>query len=144
MQSAAQLREREDVAKQNPGRKEFSDPTDYRLEGPLGRLRVSMEISESAFQAGVRWRDIYLTYLRSIGCPTPYGSADGEIDLSDEVCEAAKVNFERGRKILESLGKRVFHAVNALTVFEDPSELGDFAFTVKAAKRGLDELSQKL
>ncbi len=136
------MRERHTLAEYQPHRRNATSPTDERLESPLGRLRIGVEISEASYQAAIKWRDIYLTYLRSIGSPSPYGL--DVIEFSDEDCEKAKELFMRGQKILNDMGRRVFHAVNAIAVFEEPEDLGDPAFTLQAAKRGFDALAEKL
>ena len=38
-------------------------------------------------------------------------------------------------------GKRVFHAVNSIAVYEEPESLGDQEFTIAAAKIGLTALA---
>ena len=38
-------------------------------------------------------------------------------------------------------GKRVFHAVNSIAVYEEPESLGDQQFTYTAAKIGLTALA---
>jgi hypothetical protein len=53
-----------------------------------------------------------------------------------------KRKYMAGVKLLEACGKRVLHAVNAVAVFEEPEELGDFEFTARAAKTGLAALAQ--
>lgn len=128
MQLASALRERNFI------------PQDY-AECPLGRLAADGKISRAEYQAGVAWRTIYLKYLQSIGAPQPYGSSDN-IEMSDSECETFAQSCKRGREILLALGKRVFHAVNAIVVYEDPDSLGDFEFTAAAAQRGLAALAK--
>lgn len=108
---------------------------------PLGRLFACGKISEAEYQAGVRWRESSLGYLASIEAPSPYGR--GTEDIPDDVCERYAQEYAIGRAILESEGKRVFHAVSAIVVYEEPEELGDFAFTSAAAKIGLAALALK-
>lgn len=109
-------------------------------ECPLGRLAKSGKISREEYQAGVIWRTTYLGYLQSMGAPQPYGSH--QIDLDDDDCEKFAKAHKRGCKILNALGKRVFHAVNAVAVFEDSEELGDFEFIASAAQKGLAALAR--
>lgn len=137
---SAEERLRAAVARNNPVREEFGDPIDPRLECSLGRARVRYDITEAEYQAGVKWRNVHAAYMRSITDPD---------DMSDDDCERAKAAYMRGVKILESQDiseryckrKRVLHAVNALAVFDEPEALGDMAFTVAAAKVGLQALS---
>lgn len=121
----------------NPGRDRNRAET---LECPLGRLFLAQKISSAEYQAGVKWRELYLHYLQSIGAPAPYGT-DSLDSMSDSICEELAASYKRGVKILTDHGKRVLHAVNAVAVFEEPEELGDFDFTAKAAKKGLAALA---
>lgn len=121
------------------GRIAFS-PQDWN-ECPLGRLATSGTITREEYQAGVKWRTIYLGYLHSIGAPQPYGSSH-QIDMDVDDCEHFAKSHKRGCELLNALGKRVFHAVNAVAVFEESEELGDFEFTAEAAKKGLAALAR--
>lgn len=141
MQLTASLRERDredfdriERASINPNRRGFPDPLDARLECPLGRLRVGGVITEVEYQAGVKWRTVFSGYLNSIQSPD---------EVSDDESSAAMRDFERALKLLEGQGKRVFHALNAVCVYEEPEELGDFEFTSGAAKIGLGVLASK-
>jgi hypothetical protein len=140
LNAALRERNREDFdrverASQNPNRRDFSDPLDSRLECPLGRIRVNKKITEEEYQAGVKWRTIHKAWKDSITHPE---------ELTDEQCEQAQEAFRRGLKILEAHGNRVYHAVNAIVVYEEPEELGDFEFTSSAAKIGLAALASAL
>jgi hypothetical protein len=119
---------------------EFS-PQDFKTS-PLGRLAHAGRITRAEYEAGVRWRDVYSGYLKSIGAPEPYGNSGGSLeDYTDALCENLAERYKAGVKILEACGKRVLHAVNAVAVFEEPEELGDFEFTAAAAKKGLAALA---
>ncbi len=110
-------------------------------KSPLGRLFQANRITQAEYLAGVRWREVYHSYLFAIESPDPFG---GDADqLSDDQCERIEEAFDIGRQILEALGKRVFHAVSAIVVYEEPEELGDFAFTSSAAQRGLAALAER-
>lgn len=141
MQLSAALRERNRIdydraltASESPHRRDFADPLDPRLECRLGRLRVSDQISEAEYLGGVKWRGVHQAYMHSIQSPE---------DLTDEQCELAVKAYERGRSIMKSQGERVLHAVNAIVVYEDPEELGDYQFTVTAARIGLSALASR-
>ena len=141
MQLNAALRERNRsdyeraiTASESPHRRDFDDPLDPRLECQLGRLRVSNQISEAEYQAGVKWRNAHQLYMHSIQSPD---------DMTDEQCEVALRAYERGRKELDGCGSRVLHAVNSITVYEDPEELGDYQFTITAARVGLSALAMR-
>lgn len=139
----------------NPHRRNADDPLDPRLESPLGRLAASGAITQREYDAGRRWQQIYSEYLRCIGAPFPFPGAIplspdeslvcGPMELpSDEECERWTRLFKHGRKLLEARGKRVFHAVNAIVVYEELEEYGDQAFKVSAAKVGLAALADHL
>lgn len=149
---------RSDIAKQQPHRRDLdeSDRLDEKAECPLGRLRLKGDITEAEYQAGVRWRNLYHSWLCSIGAPNPFPAAvdwggsfsEGQALLSqasdewdDERCEAIAKSFKIHEAVLKRLGIRVFHAVNAIAVYEEPEELGDFEFTTYAAKKGLAALA---
>lgn len=115
-------------------------------------MRIKGLISEVEYQAGIRWRNVYHKWLHSIGAPNPFPAAvdangsfgrqnpmdDGSID--DELAEAIQRSMRAGEKALKMQGARVFHAVNAVAVYEEPEELGDFDLTSAAAKKGLKAL----
>lgn len=125
-------RSRTRTALNNPKRRDFPDPLDPRLECTLGRVRADGQISEPEYNAGVKWRTAHAAYMHSIVSPD---------DLSDDDCERAAKGYKRGVAILEQRGKRVLHAVNAIAVFDEPEELGDFEYTLQAAKIGLSALA---
>lgn len=124
------------VALDQPHRRGAVDPLDPRLECPLGRLRLSGRITEAEYRAGCQWRGIYHRWLSSIGAPD-----HPPPDCSDEEAEAIARTFKIGERVLKALGPRVFHAVSAVAVYEEPEELGDFEFTAIAAKKGLTALA---
>lgn len=137
--AALRERDREDFdrierACVNPNRQGFTDPLDARLECPLGRLRVVGSITETEYQAGVKWRTVYTSYLHSIQNPD---------ECTHDDCDSAKAAYFRGLKLLEGQGKRILHALNAIAVFEEPEELGDFEFTSSAAREAMNVLASR-
>ncbi len=105
----------------------------------IGRLLELGKLSRSEFEAAKIWREIYLDYLASIGAP----GYERDEQMSDLRCEELRRRVYRGIEELKSkVGRRAFHAVNSLVVYEDPEELGDFDFTVEAAKKGLAHLAK--
>jgi hypothetical protein len=100
-------------------------------------MRLRGTITEAEYEAGFRWRNVYITWLRSIGAP---GYEDQ--DLDDELCEAIAKAMRAGEAILKALGPRVFHAVNAIAVYEEAEGLGDFERTAASAKKGLSALAE--
>jgi hypothetical protein len=113
---------------------------DQRNGSLLGRLRFERRITQAEYLAGDKWRKAYLDWIKSIEAPD---------EMSDEQCLAAKEKYLKGLRILEAQDatnkyekrKRVVHAVNAICVFEEPEELGDFKYTLRAARVGLSDLS---
>jgi hypothetical protein len=142
------------VASDQPHRRNSNDPLDPRNECPLGRLRLRNKITEAEYAAGCRWRTIYHNWLNSIGAPNPFPASVGigtgghtqelldSSGIDDEAAEMIAKAFKTGERELKKLGPRVFHAVNAIVVYEEPDELGDFEFTAMAAKKGLAALAQ--
>lgn len=112
---------------------EKNDPLNERLECPLGRLRLGGFLSEQEYEAGCRWRTIYENWLTAIEAPA---------DLSDEKAESYEKIFKIGQRALMKLGRRVFDSVNAIAVYEEPEELGDFEFTARTARTGLAALAE--
>ena len=126
-----------------PHRIDFDHPNDHRAECPLGRLRLRNIISEAEYQAGCRWREIYHNWLRSIYAPDPFGGGEQlepKEQWDDEMCEDIARAAKLGVSILKQQGTRVFHATNAIVVYEEPEELGED--TAMAAKVGLAALAR--
>jgi hypothetical protein len=149
------LRNRQDESRiaaaiKNPNRRDFADPLDPKLECNLGRLRARGKITEAEYLAGVRWREVYGEYLSAIGAPFPFCQSPAGYGLvspatpfmPDEICENLTATYKAGIRILEAKGKRVRDAVNAICVYDEPEELGDFEYTLKAARIGLADLSR--
>ena len=150
-------------ARDQPHRRHAVDPLDDRLECTLGRMRIKGLITEAEYNIGCRWRTIYHNWLCSIGAPNPFPSAiwgnlaqeplsDNDTLapgarssslLGDERDELFARSFKLWADVLKKLGPRVFHAVNAVAVYEEPEELGDFKYTAYAAKKGLAALAER-
>ena len=129
------------TAKNNNFRRNAEDPLDPRLESPLGRLAASGQITQREYEAGRNWQTIYTRYLRCIGAPSVGGGSEMP---SDDDCERSTLLFNKGRKLLEAKGKRVWHAVNAIAVYGEPDEYGDSEFRIAAARIGLVALADHL
>jgi hypothetical protein len=109
---------------------------------PLGGLLAAGRIPIDEYNAASQWRNAHLNYLHSIQ------SSD---DLTDEDCKRAADKYKEGVEILMNCGdrgkspyghsRRVFHAVCALATYEET--LGDFEYTVKAARVGFAALAKK-
>lgn len=141
------------AALDQPHRRHSPDPLDHRLECPLGRIFLQGAITEAEYNAGCRWRRIYYDWLMSIGAPSPFPAAIdldsvtiAQAPLTDDFdnqrAERAAKAFKTGEKILRAKGVRVFHAVNAIAVYEEPEELGDWEYTLAAARRGFSALAE--
>lgn len=128
----------EDALK-NPLRRRYEardiDPLDPRIESSLGRMLLDKRITEAEYAAGCRWRKIYENWLLCL---------EASSDLSDEDAEDFERRYKTGAAVLQKLGRRVFDSVNAVCVYEQPEELGDFEFTAEAARRGLHALADWL
>lgn len=127
-------RERERLAGSMPHRRGFADPLDPKLECPLGRLAARGIITRDELLAAEAWRNIHLAYLSYIQAPE---------EFDDALAEEIEHKYKRGLAILMDCGRRVFHAVSALAVYEDPEELGDFEYTSRAAKIGFAALAKR-
>ena len=142
LQTKLQDKNRLSAAEQNPLRAPSNDPLDHRLGDQLGRILLRGLINRQQYEAGHRWGEVYHQYLRCIGAPSLSGFSDAL--QSDDECERWTMLFRHGRKVLEEKGKRVFHAVNQIAVYEEPEEYGDSDFRIEAAKIGLTALAEKL
>lgn len=116
---------------------------DQRNGSLLGRLRFERRITHAEYIAGGKWCKAYLAWIKSIEAPE---------EMTQDECVSARKDYEKGLEILEGRTptqwgyqkrKRVVHAVNSVAVFEDPEELGDFEFTLKAARVGLQDLASQ-
>jgi hypothetical protein len=102
----------------------------------IGRLLEKGQLTRAEFETAKIWREIYTDYLMSIGAP----GYEPVVPMSDLRCEQVRERVYRGIAELKKVGRRSLHAINALVVYCDPEELGDFEFTVSAAKKGLAHL----
>jgi hypothetical protein len=164
-QQGIRERDRLKTALNNPRRRNLFDKTGSpidplrpELECTLGRLWLTGEISKDQYAAGVRWRELALRYLAIIGAPYPFARSTGFGDvvtsggefadiLSPDALdnlESTEKAYKRGVNVLMARGRRVFHAVQSIVVYEEPEELGDFDFTLHAAKIGLSEIAAKI
>lgn len=112
----------------------------------IGRLYEKGKITKAEFEAAKVWREVYRDYLASIGVPGYTKDLDGlghQINASDLRCEELKKRVYRGiEEVKKNVGRRGLHALNALVVYEEPEELGDFDYTVQAAKVAMSYLAK--
>lgn len=133
------------------------DPLRPELECTLGRIWLTGKISKEQYGAGVRWRELSIAYLAAIGAPYPFACSPSPevvttgrefLDILDQDAldniESTEAAYKRGVKVLMAKGRRVFHAVQSIVVYEEPEELGDFDFTLRAAQIGLSEIAAKI
>lgn len=107
-------------------------------KSPLALLFKRGLISEAEYLVGDTWRGIYLHYLASIGAPSPYG---GDVEAFTQAdCKSYADDVKKGNEAMDAIGRRTRHAVNAIAVYEDPEELGNFELTARAAQKGLAAL----
>lgn len=107
-------------------------------KSPLAVLFGRGQISHEEYLAGHEWRVLYLHYLASIGAPAPYG---GDVaSFTDAECQDYADKVARGHAAMDTVGRRAKHAVNAIAVYEEAEELGDFELTALAAQKGLAAL----
>lgn len=135
--SVVALRTREHIERDNraaelPHRRDYPDPTDKRIGGPLGRAAILGLISEREYEAGCDWGAVHSEYIESIKNPNEH---------TDEWCQRAAREYDKGVAILSKLPRRTFHAVMALACYGE--DWGDIEYTVAAAKAGLAALSDK-
>lgn len=113
--------------------------SDEATSSHIGRLLQKNKISQNEFRAGQDWRELYLTYLVAIGAP----GWESDKPLSDAKCEQVVGDVRRYCERITCLkGRRALHALNSITVYEDPEELGDFEFTTAAARAALTYLAE--
>jgi hypothetical protein len=165
-QQSIRERDRLQTAINNPKRRNLKDqdgnpidPLRPELECLLGRLWLTGKISKEQYAAGVRWRELSLRYLAIIGAPYPFARSTGFGDVvtsggefSDiiigvdawENLDSIEKAYKRGLDVLKAKGRRVFHAVQSVVVYEEPEELGDFEFTLYAVKVGLSEIAARI
>ncbi len=102
---------------------------DARLEHTVGRLFFEGTITATQYRAGLRYGELVLMYLESIGAPAPYGGDTGA--LQDDECYRRKILMAQARDILSRAAvahnippRQVIRAVDRVTVYsESPNDL---------------------
>ena len=127
------IRESFDHVGKMPHRSSAGDSRlDARLESELGRLFFAGRITQREYEAGVRYANIVLVYLKSIDAPEPYG---GEVEsISDDECFARKMAFCSARAVVG----RYAPTVDRIAVYDEPIR-GDN--DLEALRRGLKALA---
>lgn len=99
------------------------DRLDDRLASEIGRLYFGGFVTKSEYEAGVRYANIVLLYLRTTDAPSPYGTA--LVDLPDDVCFRRKVAVAAARTVLRDIDERCIRIVDRVTVYEEPLREGE-------------------
>lgn len=131
------FRTREQIAQDTraaelPHRKEYANPSDQRIGSPLGKAVITGLISQTEFEAGLRWGKCHSDYIETITSPETRTEAR---------CERAVDEYMRGIYILEKHPRRVFHAVMALAAYGE--DWGDLEYVSRAAQIGFDALARE-
>lgn len=108
----------------------------FDKNSPLDRAAERGDLTYSEYLGAERWRKVHQIYLKYLANTEKY---------SDEAAATIEANYKRGVEILTGGGKhrRIFHAVCSICTYGDPDELGDPEYTMKTAKVGFQELSDK-
>jgi hypothetical protein len=112
--------------------------TDEHFASEIGRLYVNGQISLAEYQAGTKYANIVLTYLKTTDAPSPYGGGDLEdLDsIPDEHCLRKKLNLSAAREVLNGLDRRCGLAVDRVAVYDEPVRDGDLP-PLRAALKAL-------
>ena len=90
------------------------DPLDARLESTVGRLFLNGLISESQYDAGLKYGRIILDYLESIEAPQPYGNVDSSRAIEDDKCFKRKLSACQAREIIKRAAQ--WHSLRVTSV----------------------------
>ena len=113
-------------------REKFGFSDEHRAS-EVGRLFMGGQISEQEYEAGARYANIVLMYLKTTDAPAPYGN-DYLGDLADEVCLSRKINMSAARFVLRDLDKRCERILDRVAVYEEPLADGELPFLRSALK----------
>jgi hypothetical protein len=109
--------------------------TDEHFASEIGRLYVEGHISLAEYQAGTKYANIVLTYLKTTDAPSPYGGGDLD-SIPDEICLRRKLNLSAAREVLNGLDRRCGLAVDRVAVYDEPVRDGDLP-PLRAALKAL-------
>jgi hypothetical protein len=96
---------------------------DDRLASEIGRLYFGGFVTKSEYEAGVRYSNIVLLYLRTTDAPSPYGTTS--IDIADDQCFRRKIDMAAARDVLKAVDKSCVRIVDRVTVYEEPLRDGE-------------------
>lgn len=101
---------------------------DDRLASEIGRLYFAGFVTKLEYEAGIRYANIVLLYLKSTDAPAPYGCEAVAIDLADDACLKRKLDMLTAREALDqSIGRRSARIVDRVTVYEEPLRDGELS-----------------
>jgi hypothetical protein len=107
----------------------------------IGRLRRLGLVSQSEYEAGVRYGNIMLLYLASIDAPDPYG---GDVNsLEDEVCFGRKMAVAAAKTVLREFGPECMRVVDRVTVYDGPTQDSAELELLRAGLRALAGLPMR-
>lgn len=98
--------------------------SDEHFASIIGRLYVDDRISLVEYEAGARYANVVLSYLRTTDAPDPFGNGDLE-GVPDEICFQRKLNFAAARQVLSELDRRCGLVLDRVAVYDEPLRDGD-------------------
>lgn len=113
-------------------REKFGFSDEHRAS-EIGRLFIQRDISEAEYEAGARYANIVLMYLKTTDAPAPYGN-EYLGDMDDGACLSRKINMSAARFILRDLDKRCGRILDRVAVYEEPLADGELPLLRKALK----------
>ncbi len=111
---------------------------DARLESELGRLFYDGVISESEFEAGLRYAKTILVYLKTTDSPSPFGN-EYLWNIADDYCFQCKMHMASARTVLKDAGPYCERVVDRVAVYDEPlrdGELGALMMGLRALAGG--------
>jgi hypothetical protein len=106
---------------------------DTRLESELGRIFYRNSISLAEYEAGVRYSNIVLDYLRTTDAPEPYGN-EYVSSISDDICLRRKMNMAAAKEVLRDAGPKAGRVVDRVVVYDGELRDGELALLRTALK----------
>jgi hypothetical protein len=108
---------------------------DTRLESELGRIFYRNLISLEEFEAGVRYCNIVLEYLRTTDAPEPYGN-EYVSSVDDGVCLRRALSMSAAKEVLRDVGPCAGRVVDRVVVYDGELRDGELNL-LRAALRAL-------
>ncbi len=92
---------------------------DVRLESEIGRLFFRGMITESEYQAGIKYANIVLVYLNTTDAPSPYGN-ENIAQIPDDECERRNIDVCAARYVLSPYGLDILKVLDRVAVYDQP------------------------